>query len=106
MAPRVYSARERPVAVPGDLDELAGPKQKGVVSLPQHIDWSRRRTYDLDDRADRCRLYEQVIREGTLEDLRRYIDVEHLVGPFGTSCTCPRTSSALGPRLLAERSGS
>ncbi|HEX2029224.1 MAG TPA: hypothetical protein VHF25_14615 [Nitriliruptorales bacterium] len=79
MVQPVYSARERPFALPTDLEDLEGPKARGVVTLPLHIDWSRQRSYDLDDRADRRRLYEQVLREGTLEDLRRYIDVDHLV---------------------------
>ena len=33
-------------------------------------------TYDLGQRADRIRVYEQVLREGTEDDVRFYVDVE------------------------------
>jgi hypothetical protein len=35
-------------------------------------------TYDLGDRADRARVYEQVLREGTEADVRYYVDPEQL----------------------------
>lgn len=34
--------------------------------------------YDLDDRADRARVYEQVLREGTEDDVRYYVDADQL----------------------------
>jgi hypothetical protein len=34
--------------------------------------------YDLTDRVDRRRVYEVVLREGSLDDLRRYVDVRDL----------------------------
>jgi hypothetical protein len=34
--------------------------------------------YDLDDRADRARVYEQVVREGTEDDVRFYVDADQL----------------------------
>ncbi len=37
------------------------------------------KTYDLDDRSDPSRVYEQVLREGTAEDIRSFIDVEQLL---------------------------
>lgn len=42
------------------------PKAAGEVELPFHIRWSGPSiSYDLNDRADRARVYEQVLREGT-----------------------------------------
>ncbi|MDQ3380415.1 MAG: hypothetical protein M3546_08835 [Actinomycetota bacterium] len=69
----------RPVAVPEDLDDLSLPKASGVVQLPLHIRWSGPPiTYDLNERADRVRVYEQVLREGTEDDVRYYIDADRL----------------------------
>jgi hypothetical protein len=68
----------RPFVVPGSLAELDGPTVAGRVRLPLHLDWSSGREYDLDDPADRARVYEIVLREGTLDDLRTYIDPTRL----------------------------
>jgi hypothetical protein len=73
----------RPVAVPFDLEQ--GPKAEGVVRLPAHIRWSGPElTYDLDDPADRARVYEQVLREGTEEDVRLYVRPDRLLEHWGT----------------------
>jgi hypothetical protein len=51
----------------------------GKVGLPLHIAWSEPRlTYDLNIRNDRLRVYEQVLREGTEEDVRYFVDVREL----------------------------
>ena len=69
----------RPVAVPEDLDDPSMPKASGKVELPLHVRWSGSPiTYDLNDRADRARVYEQVLREGTEDDVRYYVDANHL----------------------------
>jgi hypothetical protein len=69
----------RPVAVPEDVDNPAVVKASGVVQLAFHIRWSEPSlNYDLGDRADRLRVYEQVLREGTEEDVRYFIDVDEL----------------------------
>lgn len=73
-----FSARHRPFSLPASLDQLDGPKATGVVTLPLHIDWSSRRAYDLANRDDRLRVYELVLREGTLDDLRHYLDPNEL----------------------------
>jgi hypothetical protein len=68
----------RPVAVPDDLE--AGPKAAGVVTLPSNVRWSEpERTYDLGDRDDRARVYEQVLRDGTAADVRRDVDADLLL---------------------------
>jgi hypothetical protein len=70
----------RPVAVPPDLDGGELPKAYWRVELPLHIRWSGgSMVYDLDDRADRARVYEQVLREGTEDDVRHYIRGEDLI---------------------------
>lgn len=55
------------------------PEASGEVELPFHIRWSGPPiAYDLDDRADRARVYEQVLREGTEDDVRLYVDAGEL----------------------------
>lgn len=69
----------RPVAVPGDLDDPSLRKASGEVELPLHIRWSGPPiTYDLNDREDCARVYEQVLREGTEDDVRYYVDADQL----------------------------
>lgn len=36
-------------------------------------------TYDLSDRRQRVRVYEQVLREGTADNVRYFIDVDELI---------------------------
>jgi hypothetical protein len=69
----------RPVAVPEDLDNPTLPKAAGRIELPFHIRWSGPTvSYDLGDRFDRARVYEQVLREGTEDDVRYYVDADEL----------------------------
>jgi hypothetical protein len=66
--------------VPVDLDAAALSKAQGRVELPLHVRWSGQPlTYDLDDRSDRARVYEQVLREGTADDVRFYVDADRLL---------------------------
>jgi hypothetical protein len=70
----------RPVAVPEDLDDPSVAKATGRIELPLHVRWSGPPiTYDLADRTDRARVYEQVLREGNEDDVRFYIDADRLV---------------------------
>lgn len=91
--------------VPGSLAELDGPTVSGRIRLPLHLDWSSGREYDLDDPADRARVYEIVLREGTLDDLRTFVD------PLRLSDALPRMflpiaiAEAWRPLLDAEHSG-
>ena len=69
--------------MPEGLSDPSLPKATGRVELPLHIRWSGPpMTYDLDDPADRARLYEQVLREGTEDDVRFFIDPAQLVDIF------------------------
>lgn len=73
------SATVRPVAIPEDFIDTSAPKAVGVVELPSHVRWSGPpMTYDLDKRRDRARVYEQVLREGTEDDVRRFVRVDDL----------------------------
>jgi hypothetical protein len=55
-----------PPEIPDDVDDPTVEKARGVVTLPRRINWSRTDpTYDLTDRRQRIRVYEQVLREGT-----------------------------------------
>lgn len=72
------TAIRRPPAIPDDLADPSVEKADGVVELPLHVQWSGRRSYDLSDRADRSRVYELVLREGTEDDVRRFVRLEVL----------------------------
>ena len=79
---RTLGPAARPVAVPGDLDDRSLPKASGRIELPLHIRWSGvPLTYDLNDRSDRARVYEQVLREGTADDVRFFVDADRLSSP-------------------------
>jgi hypothetical protein len=85
----------RPVAVPEDLDDPTLAKASGRVELPLHIRWSGPPiTYDLDDRADRARVYEQVLREGTEDDVRYYVEADRLRDLWGVLVLPPPVRQA------------
>lgn len=70
----------RPPVLPDDVDDPGVEKATGMVTLPARVRWSSpTRQYDLEDRGQRARVYEQVLVEGTAEDVRRFIDVDELV---------------------------
>lgn len=85
VVPRVAFAetvtdRGRIVVVPSALPRLPVREALATVTLPLHLDWSgHRREYRLADRKDRARVYEVVLREGTAEDIARYVDGALLV---------------------------
>ena len=69
----------RPVALPGPTYDQERVTKTGRVALPLHVRWSSPALiYDLDDPIDVLRVYEQVLREGTTEDIQAYIDVDRL----------------------------
>ena len=66
------TARVRPVAVPDDLGESA--PVAGMVELPLSIRWSGSSIeFDMSNPRHLCSVYEQVLREGTEADVRRYV---------------------------------
>ena len=77
---RVTRATAQVPAVPDDLDAVDVEKATGVVELPLHIRWSGPlRLYDLADRRERARVYEQVLREGNEDDVRCFIRSDELI---------------------------
>jgi len=95
----------RPFVVPGSLAELDGPTVSGRVHLPLHLDWSSRREYDLDDAVDRARVYEIVLREGTLDDLKTFVDPMRLAEAFQHLFLPSAITEAWRALLDAEPSG-
>lgn len=76
---RLLGPDARPVALPSSGYDRAKVRSKGIVVLPVHIRWSEPTVrYDLEDPADLRRVYEQVLREGTPEDIQEFIDVDRL----------------------------
>lgn len=85
----------RPVAVPDDVDDPRHVKASGVVQLPHNVRWSGPpKTYDLDDPVDLARVYEQVLREGTDDDVRQFIDVDVLTRLWDTLVVPARVRTA------------
>jgi hypothetical protein len=82
------------VAVPDDVDHPAISKATGRVVLPRHIRWSGRADYDLSDRRDRISVYEQVLTEGTADDVRYFIDVDQLVDMWDELVLSPHVRAA------------
>lgn len=68
----------RPVLVPETLTELTGPTT-GMVTLPTWIDWTPRKTYNLDDKFDRADFYRVVISEAQPSEMAGYLDGATLV---------------------------
>src|SRR5246127_836791 len=74
------SARGRPTWVPDRLPRLDVARALAVVELPLHLNWSAPgRVFDLRSRADRARVYEIVLQEGTPADILNYVDGALLV---------------------------
>ena len=70
----------QPVAVPRDFDNAFVAEAAGRVELPLHVRSGEPPiTYDLDDRGDRARVYEQVLREGTEDDVRFFVEASLLL---------------------------
>lgn len=95
----------RPVAVPADLDDPTLVKASGRVGLPFHVRWSGSPiVYDLEDRADLARVYEQVLREGTEDDVRFFVDAEQLLGLWDELVLPPSVRRAWAGWVESRRS--
>jgi hypothetical protein len=94
----------RPVAVPADFDDPSLPRARGRVKLPLRVRWSGPPiTYDLDDWGDRARVYEQVLREGTEDDVRFYVDPDRLFELLDELVLPPRVRRAWADWRLRRR---
>ena len=95
----------RPVAVPRGFGNPPASTARGPVELPLHLRWSGPPiVYDLDDRADRARVYEQVLREGTAEDVRFYVDADELLELWEDLVLPPAVRRAWEPWVARRRS--
>lgn len=97
----VFSARERPVEVPDDLDDSA--PSSGRVRLPTDIAWSGQPDYDLDDPQQLRRVYEQVLREGTADEIRAYVRASTLLEVWEELFLPPQVRRAWEPWVNAHR---
>ncbi len=99
---RTYSARYRPFDVPERLADLAGPLG-AVVVLPLHVRWSDpQRSYDLARRSDRIAVYEQVLQEGGVEDIGRFVSLDGLIEVWDDLYLPAHIRAAWTKRLEAE----
>lgn len=74
------SVRGKPTWIPDRLPRLDVARALATVELPLHLNWSAPgRTFDLKSRADRARVYEIVLQEGTPADILSYVDGALLV---------------------------
>ncbi len=75
-----------------------------MLELPFHVRWiDPSITYDLGQRADRIRVYEQVLRGGTEDDVRFYVEVDELVELFDELVLPPTVRRAWADWLLRHR---
>jgi hypothetical protein len=70
------------VELPCSLDELRGPLS-GTVRLPMRIYWTgpdpESVEWDMSSPQRRARLYEVVLREGDLDDVKTFVDGQELL---------------------------
>jgi hypothetical protein len=95
------------VAVPHALDELQG-EMDGIVGLPARMFWSgpdpRAVRWDLSDRSRRRDLYEIVLVEGTLDDVRALVNGPELVRLWDEMYLPAWVRSAWRPLIDSARS--
>ena len=85
----------RPVAIPDDVADTRMSKATGRVELPRHVRWSDPPViYDMANRRDRISVYEQVLTEGTEDDVRSFIDVGQLVDLWDELVLSPHVRTA------------
>ncbi len=93
------------MSIPDDLGDTGLPKATGRVLLPLHVRWTDPPvTYDLTDPADGRRVYEQVLRDGTDEDIRRCIDPDRLLEEFDELVLPPHVRRAWAGCFRRHRS--
>lgn len=96
----------RDVTLPHALTELAGPLA-GKVGLPARLFWSgpepRAVRWDLADPHRRRDLYEIVLTEGTLDDIRRLVNRQALVEQWHDLYLPPWVRGAWQPLIDSAR---
>jgi hypothetical protein len=96
----------RDVELPRSLDELRGPT-RGVVRLPLRLYWSGPEPgsveWNVADDQRRGRLYEVVLREGSLDDVRALVDGATLVRMWDELYLPPHVRRAWEPLVESAR---
>ena len=96
----------RDVPLPRDLNELRGPTT-GRARLPLRLYWSgpapEQVEWDLSRQSRRARLYEVVLREGALDDVRQLVDGGELVRLWDSLWLPPHVRTAWQPLIDAAR---
>lgn len=94
----------RPVAIPDDLGESGAPRRSGRVELPLRVRWSGPpRIFDLTDRRERMLVYEQVMTEGTDDDVRDFVDVDQVFSMWDDLVLPRHVRRAWADWLLSRR---
>lgn len=75
---KLVYANEVAYELPATLADLAGPAS-GVVDLPRYLYWGPERTVDLSDRVEVQRMYQAVVRIGTVADQIEWLNREVLL---------------------------
>jgi transcriptional regulator with XRE-family HTH domain len=102
---RQPSARGKTIWVPDRLPRLDVTRALAAVELPVHLNWSAPgRVFDLRSRADRSRVYETVLQEGTPADILTYVDGALLVDLWGDLVLPRAVRSAWAPLVSASGS--
>lgn len=65
-------------SVPDSLDALAGPSS-GVIELPRTLYWGPEQDVDLSDHSDTQRMYQAVVRIGTVDEQKEWLDRNTLI---------------------------
>jgi transcriptional regulator with XRE-family HTH domain len=96
----------KPVWAPDRLPRLDVARALAVVELPLHLTWSvPGRVFDLRVRADRARVYEIVLQEGTPADILAYVDGALLVDLWQDLVLPRAVRSAWAPLISSSREG-
>lgn len=97
------TARARPLS-PSFVEESSQARPQAIVTLPHHVRWSGPRIqYDLANRQDRARVYEQVLREGTTADLRNWVDIDDLANVWDDLYLPPDVRQEWEPVVRQQR---
>jgi transcriptional regulator with XRE-family HTH domain len=100
------ATRGKPVWAPDRLPRLDVARALAAVELPLHLNWSAPgRVFDLRTRADRARVYEIVLQEGTPADILAYVDGALLVDLWEDLVLPRAVRSAWAPLISPSRVG-
>lgn len=98
------SSHRTPTWTPNRLPRLDVTNALAMVELPLHLNWSAPgRVFNLRSRADRARLYEIVLQEGTPADILAYVDGALLVDLW-EDLVLPRTVRSAWAPLISPPS--